>query len=146
MRHLPIARSLRLALVALTLVLAVIAALGISSLYAARQTYENALTSSSSLSIAAANLASAGIVEEEVLRDASGSAAASERAQAQASFQATAATAKRLAAGDPESARLVAAQIAAQAKARDLANHGRFAVANATNGPLAQTRQEGDHP
>ncbi len=140
MRHLPIARSLRLALVALTVVLAVIAALGISSLYAARQHYEDILISSSSLSTAAANLSSAGIVEEEVLRDASGSAAASERARAQATYQANATIATHLAAGDPQSQRLVAAEIAAQSRARALAKGGRFAVANTPNGPLAETR------
>jgi signal transduction histidine kinase/DNA-binding response OmpR family regulator len=141
MRHLPIGRALTLALVALTLVFAVIAALGIASLYAARQNYENEISSTSSLSIAAANLASAGIVEEEVLRDARGPAAASERVGAQASYRANATFAKRLAAGDPPSARLVAAEIAAQSQARALANSGRFAVANAPNGPLARTRQ-----
>ena len=141
MRHPPIGRVLTLALVALTLVLAVIAALGISSLYAARQDYENVLSSTSSLSIAAANLASAGIVEEEVLRDARGAAAASERARAQQSYQANAAIAKRLAAGDPQSVHLVNAEIAAQSQARGLANSGRFAVATAANGPLARTRQ-----
>jgi signal transduction histidine kinase/CheY-like chemotaxis protein/HAMP domain-containing protein len=140
MRHLPIARSLRLALVALTVVLAVIAALGISSLYAARQHYENTLISSSSLSTAAANLAAAGIVEEEVLRDARGPAAASERARAQATYRADAALARRLAAGDPQSEHLVAAEIAAQAQARALANRGQFAVANVAGGPLFRTR------
>jgi signal transduction histidine kinase/ActR/RegA family two-component response regulator len=140
MRHLPIARSLRLALVGLTIVLAVIAALGISSLYAARQHYENTLISSSSLSTAAANLSAAGIVEEEVLRDARGPTAASERTQAQATYQADAAIARRLATGDPRSERLVAAQIAAQAQARALANRGQFSVAGAPSGPLSRTR------
>ena len=72
MQRLSIARSLRVALVGLTLVLAVIAALGVSSLYNARQRYENTLAASSSLATAAANLAAAGIAEEEVLRDARG--------------------------------------------------------------------------
>jgi signal transduction histidine kinase/DNA-binding response OmpR family regulator len=141
MRHPPIGRVLTLVLVGLMLVFAVIAALGISSLYAARQNYENALSSTSSLSIAAANLASAGIVEEEVLRDARGPAAASERARAQASYRANATIAKRLAAGDPQSARLVDEESAAQSQARALANSGRFAVANDANGPLARSRQ-----
>jgi signal transduction histidine kinase/CheY-like chemotaxis protein len=140
MRNLPIARSLRLALVALTLVLAGIAALGISSLYSARQTYENALISSSSLSTAAANLAAAGIVEEEVLRDATGPQAASERAGARSAYQADANIARRLASGDQESARLLSAEIAAQTQARTLADRGQFSLATAPNGPLARTR------
>ena len=41
MQRLSIARSLRLALLALTLALAVVAALGIASLYDARQRYED---------------------------------------------------------------------------------------------------------
>jgi hypothetical protein len=53
-RCLPIARSLRLALVGLTVILAVIAALGIASLYGARQSHENTLQASSSLSSASA--------------------------------------------------------------------------------------------
>ena len=140
MRNLPIARSLRLALIALTVVLAVIAALGISSLYGARQSYENTLQASSSLSTAAANLAAAGIAEEEVLRDARGPAARSERLKAQSDYQTDAAAARRLAASDFESARLVGAEIAAQARARALAARGRFAVADAPGGPLAQAR------
>ena len=76
MQRLSIARSLRLALVALTLALAAIAALGVASLYNSRQSYENKLEQTSSLATAAANLAGAGIAEEEVLRDARGPQAA----------------------------------------------------------------------
>jgi hypothetical protein len=61
MSRLSIGRFLRVALVGLTLVLAAIAALGVSSLYSARQKYENTLVQSSSLSTAAANLAANGI-------------------------------------------------------------------------------------
>ena len=43
MQRLSIARSLRLALIALTLALAVIAALGVASLYNSRQSYESKL-------------------------------------------------------------------------------------------------------
>lgn len=138
MKKLPIAPSLRLALVALTIVLAVIAALGISSLYTARKSYENTLATTSSLSTAAANLAAAGIAEEEVLRDARGGAALSERLRAQSDYRAAAAAATRLASSDYTSARLVAAEIAAQSRARTLATHGHFAVADASGGPLAQ--------
>jgi signal transduction histidine kinase/CheY-like chemotaxis protein/HAMP domain-containing protein len=138
MQHLSIARSLRLALVALTLALALVAALGIASLYNARQTYENRLINTSSLATAGANLAAAGIAEEEVLRDASGTGAAAARAQAAAAYTAAAATARSLAQGDPISQRLVREQIAAQQAARSLADTG--SLDTAVNGPLATAR------
>jgi nitrogen fixation/metabolism regulation signal transduction histidine kinase len=72
MRRLSIARSLCLALVGLTLALATIAVLGISSLYSARQRYENILVDSSTLATDAANLEAATLAEQEVLRDARG--------------------------------------------------------------------------
>ncbi len=97
MQHLSIARSLRLALVALTLALAVVVALGIASLYNSRQSYENKLERTSSLATAGANLASAGIAEEEVLRDAHGPQGATARRNVAADFQAAAATATKLA-------------------------------------------------
>ena len=87
MQRLSIARSLRVALVGLTLVLAVIAALGVSSLYNARQTVrEHAGSAPRRCATAAANLAAAGIAEEEVLRDARGPGAASERASGSAAI------------------------------------------------------------
>src|ERR1700757_4649322 len=93
MQRLSIARSLRLALVALTLALAAIAALGVASLYNSRQSYENKLEQTSSLATAAANLAGAGIAEEEVLRDARGPQAAAAGAQVATAYQAAANTA-----------------------------------------------------
>jgi signal transduction histidine kinase/DNA-binding response OmpR family regulator len=140
MRRLSIARSLRMALVGLTLVLAAIAALGVSSLYNARQRYENKLSQSSSLSTAAANLAADGIAEEEVLRDASGPTAASARAQVGADYRQAAALATALASQDPPSATLIAEEIAAQTSARVLLRAGDLARATATSGPLARTR------
>ena len=107
MQRLSIARSLRLALVSLTVALAVVAALGVASLYHARQRYENTLTSSSSLATAAANLQTAAIAEQEVLRDVRGPGAATARAQSAAAYRAAAATASFFARGDPESLRLV---------------------------------------
>jgi signal transduction histidine kinase/DNA-binding response OmpR family regulator len=139
MQHLSIARSLRLALVVMTLALAVVAALGIASLYNARQRYENRLTESSSLATAGANLAGAGVAEEEVLRDASGPTAASARRQMAASFDRAAATAAALARGDPPSQRLVQGQIAAMHAARTAAANGSFSTA--VSGPLARTRR-----
>ena len=90
MQRLSIARSLRLALVGLTVALAVVAAVGVASLYTSRQHYEDKLVDSASLATAAANLASAGVTEEEVLRDARGPGAAAARSQAAATFAAAA--------------------------------------------------------
>src|ERR1700729_500101 len=140
MQRLSIARSLRLALVALTIALAVVAALGTASLYNSRQRYENRLEQTSSLATAAANLAGAGIAEEEVLRDARGPRAAAARAQVATAYQTAAATATTLARSDPASERLVTAQIAAENKARQLALTGRLPDATAVNGPLATAR------
>ena len=56
MQRLSIARSFRLALVGLTLVLAVIAGFGVASLYNRRQRYENTLSATGALTTAAANL------------------------------------------------------------------------------------------
>jgi signal transduction histidine kinase/CheY-like chemotaxis protein len=61
MPRLSIARSLRLALVGLTLVLAAVAAVGVASLYNARQRYEDVLQRSAQLSVAAAHQATAEI-------------------------------------------------------------------------------------
>jgi signal transduction histidine kinase/HAMP domain-containing protein len=140
MQRLSIARSMRLALVGLTVVLAVVAALGVSSLYSARQRYEDSLVRSTQLATSAANLTSAGIAEAEVLRDVRGPGAAAARAQVRAAYDQTAAQALALAAHDPTSLRLLRAQIAAQATARRLAVSGRLADAIAPGGPLAQAR------
>jgi len=140
MQRLSIARSLRLALVALTLALAAIAALGVASLYNSRQSYENKLEQTSSLATAAANLASAGIAEEEVLRDARGPHAAAARAQVAAAYATAAQTARTLAQSDRTSEQLVQAQIAAENQARRLALTGQLTDATAANGPLARAR------
>ncbi len=113
MARLSIARSLRLALVCLTIALAVVAALGIASLYRARQRYEDTLVRSSSLATAAANLQTAAIAEQEVLREVHGPGAGSARAQAAAAYRAAAATATSLARGDTASERLLRAELAA---------------------------------
>ncbi len=138
MQRLSIARSLRLALVAMTLALALVAALGIASLYNARQRYENRVTQTSSLATAGANLAGAAIAEEEVLRDAQGPGAAAARRQIAAAYDAAAATAASLARSDASSERLVREQIAAERTARALAARGSFSTA--ISGPLAEAR------
>ncbi len=138
MQRLSIARSLRLALVAMTLALALVAALGIADLYGARQRYEDRIIETSSLATAGANLAGAGIAEEEVLRDARGAGAAAARRKVAAAYNAAAATATSLARTDPTSANLVGRQIAAEQSARTLAARGQ--AATAAGGPLARAR------
>ena len=138
MQRFSIARLLRLALVVLTLALALVAALGIASLYNARQRYENRLIATSDLATAGANLAGAGIAEEEVLRDARGPTAAAARRQAAAAYDAAAATAAALARGDPTSERLVRQQLAETSDAR--AEAARGALTTAMSGPLARAR------
>jgi signal transduction histidine kinase/DNA-binding response OmpR family regulator len=139
MQRLSIARLLRLALLAMTLALALVAALGIASLYNARQRYENRIIATSDLATAGANLVGAGIAEEEVLRDARGPAAATARRQVAATYDVAAATATALARSDTPSERLVRAQIADEARARALATRG--SLTTAISGPLAQARQ-----
>jgi signal transduction histidine kinase len=139
MQRLSIARSLRLALVVLTLALAVVAALGIAALYNARQRYENRLTATASLATAGANLAGAAVAEEEVLRDAAGATAAADRRKMAAAFDAAAAAAASLARGDPPSERLVQEQIDAVHAARTAAASGTFSTA--VSGPLAEARR-----
>jgi len=138
MQRLSIARSLRLALLGLTVVLAAVAAIGVSSLYRSRQHYEDTLAQSSALATAAANLATAGIAEEEVLRDARGPAAT--RRQAAAAFSAAAGEAARLARDDPQSARLVAVQGSAENTARTLAASRQLSLASGPRGPLVRAR------
>jgi signal transduction histidine kinase len=140
MQRLSIARSLRLALVGLTVALALVAAVGVASLYNSRQRYEDELIESSSLSTAAANLAAAGVAEQEVLRDARGPGAVALRRQAQDDYVAAANAVTSLASADPQSRQLAAAQIAAETRARELAASGRFSVATAPGGPLARAR------
>jgi signal transduction histidine kinase/DNA-binding response OmpR family regulator len=140
MQRLSIARSLRLALLGLTLVLAVVAALGVSRLYDARQRYEDTLARSAALATAAANLATAGIAEEEVLRDARGPTAATSRLEAATAYRTALANAAALARDDPASAQLVARQRAAENRARGLLSRGNLVAASALTGPLAQAR------
>jgi signal transduction histidine kinase/CheY-like chemotaxis protein len=142
MQRLSIARSLRLALVGLTVALAVVAAAGVASLYTSRQHYEDKLVESASVATAAANLASAGVTEEEVLRDARGPGAAAARAQAAATYGAAARSVTSLAQGDPVSMQLARDQITAETQARRLAAGGHFSLA--TSGPLAQARSLSD--
>ncbi len=99
MQRFSIARSLRLALVGLILALAIVAALGVASLYNSRQRYEDTLVQASALATAGANLTSAGVAEAEVLRDVQGPAAETARRQVARTYNSAAASATSLARG-----------------------------------------------
>ena len=139
-----IARSLRLALIGLAIALASVAAVSIASLYSARQRYENVLARSSDLGTAVANLTSAGVVQVQILHDATGPLAAAARAQAARAFARSAKSATDLAAIDPTSARLVARQITLQKIAAGEALRGRLKSAGAGGATLASAANVAD--
>jgi signal transduction histidine kinase len=139
MQRLSIARSLRLALVGLTLALAIVAVFGVVTLYKSRERYENRLLNTSALSTAAANLTSAGVAEDEALRDTPGGNSAG-RAQARLGYLKAAHAVSSLATEDPQSRVLAGRQIAAETRARRLAADGRYLAATAPGGRLDQAR------
>ncbi len=122
--RLPLASSLTLALVGLTVALGLIAALGIGNLYSARQNYENALAKTYELEVASARLLAAGVAEEFALAStAPGSDDV--RRRARRAFRDRAGDAIRLARPDLASARLLRARIAVQGRSRRLAASAR---------------------
>jgi signal transduction histidine kinase/ActR/RegA family two-component response regulator len=127
--HLSIARSLRFALITLTIVLAAVAAGGVTSLYRSRETYERELVRTSAVATAEANLISAGISEAEVLRDARGPGAPSARGRARKAFDAAATGALRLGRADARTGALLRSQIAAEHRLRRQAAHGSLPLA-----------------
>ena len=112
-RRLPLTRSLLLVLLALTVALAVIAALGLGSLYAERQRYEDTLARSYELEAAAARLQAAGVIEESTL-----GASAADRRRTGRAFRTRAREARQLAGGDRTSTELVRRRIDAQRRVR----------------------------
>jgi signal transduction histidine kinase/DNA-binding response OmpR family regulator/HAMP domain-containing protein len=117
MRRLSLARSLRLALLGVTLALTAVAGIGVASLYNTRQHYEERLANAYSLEASAARLLAAGVVEEAVLRSAR-TPDANTADRAQQAFQVVAAEARRLARDDATSGQLVAAAVTQQAALR----------------------------
>ena len=85
MRRLSIARSLQVALLGLTVALAVIAALGVAGLTNARQRYEDKLAATYQLEASAADLLASGVIEELALTQP-GPGAAQARREAAATF------------------------------------------------------------
>jgi signal transduction histidine kinase/CheY-like chemotaxis protein/HAMP domain-containing protein len=140
-RRLSIARSLRLALLGLSVALAVVAALGVAALYDARQHYEDQQSGAYELQVAGTNLLAAGVVEEAILRQGHVPGATAAEKRAAAAFDSAAAQARKLASGDPQSARLVVRQVASQRQARRLAAKPRRTAADPLAGPLERARQ-----
>jgi signal transduction histidine kinase/ActR/RegA family two-component response regulator len=106
-RRLSLARSFHVALLGLTLALAVIAAFGIAALYDARQRYENRLADTYELQASGARLLAAGVVAEAARRVPDSPAARAQRRQADAALAAAGDEVRRLARGDAASVRLV---------------------------------------
>lgn len=119
--RLPLASTLTLALLGLTLVLALVAALGIGNLYEARQDYEDALARTYELESSSSRLLAAGVIEETSFRER-GAGARGARRRAASAFDAVAEQALALARTDPESERLVRARLIAERRARRLAD------------------------
>jgi signal transduction histidine kinase/CheY-like chemotaxis protein len=136
--RLPLASTLTLALVGLTVALALIAALGIGNLYSARQDYEDALARTYELEAASARLLAAGVAEEAALTStAPGSADV--RRGARRAFADQARVALRLAGDDRVSVRRVRARIAAERRARGLAASARRSGSPAARRRLTRT-------
>jgi len=140
MQRLPIARSLRLALVGLTLVLALVAAVGIARLYQARQRYENVLVQSTALATADADALTAGTGASVAAVDHGPAGAASLRS-ATAAFAAVEASAAALSRADRPSAALVVRQLDAERQAVTLAGGPNGGLAAAIAGPLSESRR-----
>jgi len=124
-----IARTLQLALLGLTIALAAIGAIGIAALYDARQQYEDRLSASSELEIAAANLLTATVALESNLVRPRSRTAARFVASAARAFDMTATRALQLAAGDARSRRVAAAILPARRDAQALAGQPTRAAA-----------------
>src|SRR4051794_41919455 len=77
--RLTLARSFRLALLGLTVTLAVLAAVGVAQLYQARQRYEDRTAEAYAVEAAAGNPLAAGAVEGAAIRTASGPTPAAQR-------------------------------------------------------------------
>ncbi|UTI64175.1 ATP-binding protein [Paraconexibacter antarcticus] len=131
MPRLSIATSFRAALLGLTVVLAIVAALGVAALYGSRQDYENRLSDALQLQTSAGRVLAAGVVEEATLRLSPVSTAAGRerRRRARAAYVQSVAAARDLARGDRRSLALLAEAARAQAALRR--------APGARNAPLA---------
>src|SRR3954469_23513715 len=121
--RIPMGSAIRLALIGMTLVFAVIAAVAIGNLYESRQTYEDQLGRAYALEASSARLLAAGVVEEVALRQRGRNAARLRRGAASA-FDGEARRPLARARSDPRSARLVRRLTTAQHRARRAAARG----------------------
>ncbi|MDX6688652.1 MAG: hypothetical protein QOG15_109 [Solirubrobacteraceae bacterium] len=120
---LPLARTLRAALLGLTIVLAIIGAIGVASLYQSRQDYEDALQQTAAVEVGAANLLTTAIAVESNLARRRSQRAARFVQGAARDFDAAANQVAVLAKGDPASEALAARVVPGQRAARALAEH-----------------------
>ncbi len=120
-RRRSIARTLQIALLGLTIGLAVIGAVGIAALFNARQDYEDSLTQTTVLEVAAANLLSAAIALEANLTRPETPATARFVARTARALDGDAARVRSLAIGDVRSRASTGAIAPAQRAARVLA-------------------------
>ncbi|HVF79036.1 MAG TPA: ATP-binding protein [Solirubrobacteraceae bacterium] len=118
-----IARTLRLSLLGLTILLAIIGAIGIAALYEARQNYENELSATSALEVSAANLLASTVALEANLAQPRSRAAARFVQSAARSFEQGATLLERLSRDDAASRALAARTEPARRAARALAVH-----------------------
>jgi signal transduction histidine kinase/CheY-like chemotaxis protein/HAMP domain-containing protein len=137
MRRLSIARSVQLALLGLTVVLTAIAAIGVASLYSARQHYEDTLSNALTLQARAGQLIAAGVVEEATLRLTNDPRA---RRLAKAAYLRTLRFTQTSAREDPPSAALLRQSAAAQARTRSHPGDPRSGTLAARN-PLTAISQ-----
>lgn len=135
MRQPSLARSLRVALLGLSLAFAALAGFGVAALYDSRQRYEDSISRAYELQSAAAGLVAAGVVEEAILR---GQAAPGSRGRAERAFGDAARRANRLARTDRGSSRLVNRAIAAEDRGRRAATAIRLRRLAAKPDPLAR--------
>jgi signal transduction histidine kinase/FixJ family two-component response regulator/HAMP domain-containing protein len=137
-----IARTLQIALLGLTIVLATIGAVGIAALYDARQQYEDRLSAAASLEVASANLLAATVALEANLTRPRSRTSARFVARAAGALQRTAALVGRLAAKDGPSRNLAAPVAPALRDAQALAEHPTDAATRArTGGDLRAVRR-----
>jgi len=136
-----IARTLRVALLGLTVALAIIGAVGVAALYDSRQAYEDTLSETSALEIGAANLLSTATALEANLARLRSRAAARFVQDAARGFDRLAEQTRRLAAGDAASRALARRATTAQGDARVLAQHPTSAARRrAARGDLRSVR------
>jgi len=130
MRKVSIGRAVWVGLLGVTLLLGAISALAVAGIFQARQDYEDKIADSYDLQVSAGRLLTAGVLEAAVL-ERRGERAVRARQLAREAFEEEARTAERLAQSDPESAAIVERRIAAQERAREIAQSGKLVE----NGP-----------